>query len=107
MGLVLLEHLKPFFLFSQAGKTLSERRWHAAFSQEGHLDIEKVLRRIQRGVNTFNSRCCFMLQQWETLLVRNFAIVFHVKTFKLEMQCSEHIFYGFLFPLSNNHFYHS
>ncbi|KAF3436126.1 hypothetical protein FNV43_RR23218 [Rhamnella rubrinervis] len=33
----------------RAGKTLSARRWHAAFSEDGHLDIEKVLRRIQRG----------------------------------------------------------
>ncbi|KAK4363639.1 hypothetical protein RND71_018880 [Anisodus tanguticus] len=33
----------------RAGKTLSERRWNAAFSQEGHLDIVGVLRRIQRG----------------------------------------------------------
>ncbi|KAJ8552991.1 hypothetical protein K7X08_020384 [Anisodus acutangulus] len=33
----------------RAGKTLSERRWNAAFSQEGHLDIAGVLRRIQRG----------------------------------------------------------
>lgn len=33
----------------RAGKTLSARRWHAAFSQEGHLDIAKVLTRIQRG----------------------------------------------------------
>ncbi|PHU13447.1 hypothetical protein BC332_14652 [Capsicum chinense] len=32
-----------------AGKTLSERRWKAAFSQEGYLDIAGVLRRIQRG----------------------------------------------------------
>lgn len=31
------------------GKTLSARRWDAAFSQEGQLDIAKVLRRIQRG----------------------------------------------------------
>lgn len=31
------------------GKTLSARRWHAAFSEDGHLDIAKVLRRIQRG----------------------------------------------------------
>ncbi|KAA8543392.1 hypothetical protein F0562_021113 [Nyssa sinensis] len=31
------------------GKTLSARRWHAAFSQDGHLDIAGVLRRIQRG----------------------------------------------------------
>ncbi|WRX09707.1 Rab-GAP-TBC domain - like 2 [Theobroma cacao] len=37
------------YLFSQAGKTLSARRWHAAFSEDGHLDIAKVLRRIQRG----------------------------------------------------------
>ncbi|PPR82289.1 hypothetical protein GOBAR_AA38423 [Gossypium barbadense] len=33
----------------RVGKTLSARRWHAAFSEDGHLDIEKVLRRIQRG----------------------------------------------------------
>ncbi|XP_030553537.1 rab GTPase-activating protein 22 isoform X1 [Rhodamnia argentea] len=31
------------------GKTLSARKWHAAFSENGHLDITKVLRRIQRG----------------------------------------------------------
>lgn len=37
----------------QAGKTLSARRWHAAFSEDGHLDIAKVLRRIQRGVRFF------------------------------------------------------
>ncbi|KAH0664000.1 hypothetical protein KY290_029896 [Solanum tuberosum] len=33
----------------RAGRTLSERRWKAAFSQEGYLDIAGVLRRIQRG----------------------------------------------------------
>ncbi|XP_059297829.1 rab GTPase-activating protein 22-like isoform X1 [Lycium ferocissimum] len=33
----------------RAGKTLSERRWNAAFSQEGYLDIAGVLKRIQRG----------------------------------------------------------
>ncbi|XP_028765498.1 TBC1 domain family member 15 [Neltuma alba] len=33
----------------RSGKTLSARRWHASFSQEGHLDIAKVLRLIQRG----------------------------------------------------------
>uniref|UniRef100_A0A2P2M8Y9 Uncharacterized protein MANES_12G034300 n=1 Tax=Rhizophora mucronata TaxID=61149 RepID=A0A2P2M8Y9_RHIMU len=32
------------------GKTLSPRRWQAAFSEDGHLNIAKVLRRIQRGV---------------------------------------------------------
>ncbi|CAM8887831.1 unnamed protein product [Rhodiola kirilowii] len=31
------------------GKTLSRRKWHAAFSAEGHLDIGKTLSRIQRG----------------------------------------------------------
>uniref|UniRef100_A0A5B6ZZD0 Putative GTPase-activating protein gyp7-like isoform X1 n=1 Tax=Davidia involucrata TaxID=16924 RepID=A0A5B6ZZD0_DAVIN len=31
------------------GRTLSARRWHTAFSQDGHLDIAGVLRRIQRG----------------------------------------------------------
>ncbi|XP_072980813.1 rab GTPase-activating protein 22 isoform X1 [Typha angustifolia] len=31
------------------GKTLSARRWHASFSEEGYVDIAKVLRRIQCG----------------------------------------------------------
>ncbi|XVF34065.1 hypothetical protein REPUB_Repub18cG0024600 [Reevesia pubescens] len=31
------------------GKTLSARKWQAAFSQDGHLDIGKTLHRIQRG----------------------------------------------------------
>ncbi|KAM7253761.1 hypothetical protein ACFE04_031443 [Oxalis oulophora] len=34
---------------ARVGKTLSQRRWNAAFSEDGHLDIAKVLRRIQRG----------------------------------------------------------
>ncbi|XP_031284426.1 TBC1 domain family member 15-like isoform X1 [Pistacia vera] len=34
---------------ARAGKTLSPRKWQAAFSEDGHLDIAKVLRRIQRG----------------------------------------------------------
>lgn len=34
---------------TRAGKTLSARRWNAAFSQDGHLDIASVIRRIQRG----------------------------------------------------------
>lgn len=38
-------------LFMQAGKTLSARRWQAAFSPEGRLDIASVLSRIQRGVS--------------------------------------------------------
>ncbi|GMH30897.1 hypothetical protein Nepgr_032740 [Nepenthes gracilis] len=33
----------------KAGKTLSARRWHASFSEDGHLNISKVLQRIQRG----------------------------------------------------------
>ncbi|MQL73731.1 hypothetical protein Taro_006069 [Colocasia esculenta] len=39
----------------KAGKTLSARRWQAAFSPEGYLDIGKTLSRIQRGVGTFSS----------------------------------------------------
>ncbi|MBA0853352.1 hypothetical protein Goshw_016327, partial [Gossypium schwendimanii] len=31
------------------GKTLSARKWQAAFSLDGHLDIGKTLHRIQRG----------------------------------------------------------
>ncbi|KVI03875.1 Rab-GTPase-TBC domain-containing protein [Cynara cardunculus var. scolymus] len=34
----------------KVGKTLSERRWNAAFDPDGRLDIAGVLRRIQRGV---------------------------------------------------------
>jgi hypothetical protein len=41
------------FLFPQSGKTLSARRWQAAFDGDGRLDIAKVLRRIQRGVTFF------------------------------------------------------
>ncbi|KAL6202312.1 hypothetical protein ACLB2K_026020 [Fragaria x ananassa] len=33
----------------KAGKTLSSRKWHAAFSPEGRLDIGKTLSRIHRG----------------------------------------------------------
>ncbi|CAM8927513.1 unnamed protein product [Rhodiola kirilowii] len=33
----------------RAGKTLSARKWKSTFSPDGHLDIAKVLRRIQRG----------------------------------------------------------
>eukprot|EP00256_Glycine_max_P053630 XP_014620302.1 TBC1 domain family member 15 [Glycine max] len=33
----------------KAGKTLSARKWHAAFSPEGYLDIGKTLSRIHRG----------------------------------------------------------
>lgn len=41
--------LNDLICFLQSGKTLSARRWHASFSEDGHLDIAKVLRRIQRG----------------------------------------------------------
>lgn len=37
--------------YDQAGKTLSARKWHAAFTEDGHLDMERVLRRIHRGVS--------------------------------------------------------
>uniref|UniRef100_A0A5B6ZIH6 Putative TBC1 domain family member 15-like n=1 Tax=Davidia involucrata TaxID=16924 RepID=A0A5B6ZIH6_DAVIN len=33
----------------KAGKTLSARKWHAAFTPEGYLDIGKTLGRIHRG----------------------------------------------------------
>lgn len=49
------------YLLWQAGKTLSARRWHAAFSQDGHLDIAPVLRRIQRGV-------IFLFRSFETCI---------------------------------------
>ncbi|KAJ4956660.1 hypothetical protein NE237_013443 [Protea cynaroides] len=34
---------------NKPGKTLSARKWNSAFSQDGQLDIAKVLRRINRG----------------------------------------------------------
>ncbi|GFP82937.1 tbc1 domain family member 15 [Phtheirospermum japonicum] len=34
---------------ARVGKTLGSRRWNAAFTEDGHLDIAGVLRRIQRG----------------------------------------------------------
>lgn len=37
-------HFRP-----RVGRTLSARRWHASFSEDGHLDIATVIRRIQRG----------------------------------------------------------
>ncbi|XP_050247111.1 uncharacterized protein LOC126694706 isoform X1 [Quercus robur] len=33
----------------KAGKTLSVRKWQAAFTPEGYLDISKTLSRIHRG----------------------------------------------------------
>ncbi|XP_042447220.1 rab GTPase-activating protein 22-like isoform X2 [Zingiber officinale] len=39
-----VSHFKP-----TPGKTLSERRWQSSFSEEGYLDIARVLRWIQRG----------------------------------------------------------
>ncbi|XP_031385655.1 TBC1 domain family member 15 [Punica granatum] len=39
---------KPRFK-PRAGKTLSMRKWESAFSADGHLDIARVLRCIQRG----------------------------------------------------------
>ena len=35
----------------QAGKTLSVRKWQAAFTPEGQLDIGRTLSRIHRGVS--------------------------------------------------------
>lgn len=39
---------KPRFK-PRVGKTLSERRWNASFTKDGHIEIGGVLRRIQRG----------------------------------------------------------
>lgn len=39
----------------QPGKTLSVRKWQAAFTQEGFLDMGKTLNRIQRGVKSQNT----------------------------------------------------
>ncbi|KAL0000913.1 hypothetical protein SO802_014694 [Lithocarpus litseifolius] len=35
----------------KAGKTLSVRKWKAAFTPEGYLDISKTLSQIHRGVS--------------------------------------------------------
>jgi hypothetical protein len=40
-------------MFVQPGKTLSVRKWQAAFTTEGFLDIGKTLSRIQRGVSLY------------------------------------------------------
>ena len=40
-----------FNLLMQAGKTLSVRKWQAAFTSEGYLDISKTLSRIHCGVS--------------------------------------------------------
>ncbi|VVB10797.1 unnamed protein product [Arabis nemorensis] len=37
---------------SRAGETLSARRWHAAFTEDGRLDMERVLRRIPARRNS-------------------------------------------------------
>ncbi|XP_076960975.1 uncharacterized protein LOC143637477 isoform X1 [Bidens hawaiensis] len=43
------EHMPKTRFKPKVGKTLSERRWNAAFDKDGRLDIAAVLRRIQRG----------------------------------------------------------
>lgn len=35
---------------AQAGKTLSPRAWNAAFNDHGQLKLDKVLKRVRRGV---------------------------------------------------------
>ncbi|KAK8565275.1 hypothetical protein V6N12_058842 [Hibiscus sabdariffa] len=59
----------------RAGKTLSGRRWHAAFSEEGRLDMAKVLRRIQRGLQPTQ-----IIKEWEFKLttLRLFPNPIHV-----------------------------
>ncbi|MFS7902493.1 putative Rab-GTPase-TBC domain-containing protein [Helianthus anomalus] len=43
------QHVPKTRFKPKVGKTLSERRWNAAFDKDGRLDIAAVLRRIQRG----------------------------------------------------------
>ncbi|XWS09849.1 hypothetical protein CRYUN_Cryun39dG0024700 [Craigia yunnanensis] len=40
---------EPADSYYEPGKTLSARKWQAAFSPDGHLDIGKTLHRIQHG----------------------------------------------------------
>lgn len=42
-----------FYVIMQPGKTLSARKWRAAFTPEGYLDLSKTLGRIQRGVSAW------------------------------------------------------
>lgn len=46
----------------QVGRTLSERRWKAAISEDGHVDIVGVLRRIQRGVKHLFLACIHLIK---------------------------------------------
>ena len=48
-----ISEASTFNLLMQAGKTLSVRKWRAAFISEGYLDISKTLSRIHRGVSAF------------------------------------------------------
>ena len=46
-----ISEASTFNLLMQAGKTLSVRKWQAAFTPEGYLDIGKTLSRIHCGVS--------------------------------------------------------
>ncbi|KAG6790588.1 hypothetical protein POTOM_006745 [Populus tomentosa] len=50
----------------QAGKTLSPRKWQAAFTPEGYLDISKTLSRIYRGASGIHPS--IRGEVWEFLL---------------------------------------
>lgn len=55
-----------FFFFLQPGKTLSARKWHAAFSPDGQLDLGKTLGRIQRGVSL-----CLTMQKLPATMIQH------------------------------------
>lgn len=61
----------------QAGKTLSARKWHAAFSPEGYLDIGNTLSRIHRGVITFVDLKHF-LNMFEDVII--YSLILHLHT---------------------------
>lgn len=51
---LLLKLLNFFYQLIKAGKTLSEKRWRASFTDEGCLDIGKCLSRIYHGVSSLH-----------------------------------------------------
>ncbi|KAK6132924.1 hypothetical protein DH2020_033308 [Rehmannia glutinosa] len=54
----------------KAGKTLSARKWNAAFSTEGYLDIGKTLSRIHRGGFTLQLEVKFGNFYWVVMILR-------------------------------------
>jgi hypothetical protein len=54
LGILLIKVCTAGNLLWQAGKTLSPRAWYAAFNEQGQLKLDRVLKRIRRGVRMFS-----------------------------------------------------